>query len=128
MLNPFDVIKTHKCMKCFHAELCTRYICGANLDLAAADCRYFKEIDTIIEMPKKFWLVFNVPGFYDITEYGIDKVLIEHGKISKMWGTSKHSKDVVYAEDFGRLVFFSREAAEAGLKKLIEENKINGEM
>lgn len=42
MYNPFDVIKTHKCMKCIHAELCTQYICGANLDLAAADCKHFK--------------------------------------------------------------------------------------
>jgi hypothetical protein len=94
---------------------------GADLDIAAADCRHFKDVSSIIELPKKFWLVFNVPGLYHITEYDIDRISICHGKIDKIWGTSKHQKDIVYAADFGRLVFFSEEAAKAGLEKLIEE-------
>lgn len=86
-----------------------------------SDCERLLEYIKGTALPEKFWLVFNVPGFYHITEYVVDKILIDHGRIEKMWGSSKNSKDVVYAEDFGRLVFFSQEAAEIGLKKLIEE-------
>jgi hypothetical protein len=103
---------------------------GADLDIAAADCQHFKDVSSVIELPKKFWLAFNVPGFYHITEYDIDRISISHGKIDMIWGTSKHQKGVVYATDFGRLVFFSEEAAKAGLNKLIEERRgeVNGEM
>jgi hypothetical protein len=76
----------------------------------------------LVELPEKFWIVFNVPGFYHITEYDVDKALFDQGKLSRLWGTSKHQKDTVYAADFGRTVFFSEEAAEVGLEKLIEEN------
>ncbi len=123
MFNPFDCIKTHKCMRCIHNELCTQNHGGADLDIAADDCRHFKDAGDILEMPKKFWLIFNVPGFYTITEYDIDRISISHGKIDKIWGTSNHQKDVVYAADFGRLVFFSEGAAKLGLEKLIEENR-----
>ena len=122
MYNPFDHWKELKCTKCVHADLCMQNRGGADLDIAASDCRHFKDASNIIELPKKFWIAFNVPGFYHITEYDIDRISISHGKIDKIWGTSKHQKDVVYAEDFGRLVFFSQEAAELGLKKLMEEN------
>ena len=110
-----------KCAKCIHSDLCMQNRGGADLDIAAADCQHFKDASNIIELPKKFWLAFNVPGFYHITEYDIDRISICHGKIDKIWGTSKHQKDVVYAADFGRLVFFSEEAAKLGLEKLIEE-------
>jgi hypothetical protein len=119
MYNPFDAWKDLKCTKCVHGEICMQRMGGADLTVAVADCQHFKEA---VELPKKFWIVFNVPGFYHITEYDIDRISISHGKIDKIWGTSNHQKDVVYAADFGRLVFFSREAAEAGLNKLIEEN------
>lgn len=112
-----------KCTKCIHAGLCMQNRGGADLDIAAADCQHFKDVSDMIELPKKFWLVFNVPGLYHITEYDIDRISICHEKIDKIWGTSKHQKDVVYAADFGRLVFFSEEAAVSGLEKLIEENK-----
>ena len=118
MYNPFDHWKDLKCTKCIHAELCMQNHGGADLDIAAVDCIHFKEA---VELPKKFWLVFNVPGFYHTTEYDVERILIDHGKISKIWGVSKHQKDVVYAADFGRTVFFSEEAAKLGLEKLIEE-------
>jgi hypothetical protein len=100
---------------------------GADLTVAVADCKHFKENQTI---PEKFWIVFNVPGFYHTTEYDVDRALFDHGKLSRLWGTSKHQKDTVYAADFGRTVFFTLEEAEAGLNKLIEERRgeVIGEM
>jgi hypothetical protein len=127
MYNPFDAWKDLKCTKCVHGEICMQRMGGADLTVAVADCQHFKEA---VELPKKFWIVFNVPGFYHITEYDVDRVLFDQGKLSRLWGTSKHQKDTVYAADFGRTVFFSQEEAEAGLNKLIEERRgeVNGEM
>lgn len=95
-----------KCVKCIHACLCMQNMGGADLDIAAAGCQHFKDASNIIELPEKFWVAFNVHGFYHITEYNVDRISISHGKIEKIWCTSNHQKDVVYAEDFGRLVFF----------------------
>ena len=128
MYNSFDHWKELKCTKCIHADLCMENRGGADLDIAAVDCQHFKDISTVIGLPKKFWLVFNVPGFYNITEYTADKMFISHGKIEKIWGTSKHQKDVVYAEDFGRLVFFSEEAAKTALEKIIADRRALNEM
>jgi hypothetical protein len=91
---------------------------GTDLTIAVADCKHFKEA---VELPKKLWIVFNVPGFYHITEYDVDRILFDQGKLSRLWGTSKHQKDTVYAADFNRTVFFSEEAAKLGLEKLIKE-------
>lgn len=121
MYNPFDHWKELKCTKCIHAELCMQNKGGADLDIAADDCRHFKDASIVIELPKKFWLVFNVPGFYNITEYDVDRISVANGVIDKMWGSNKTSKEVVYKEHFGSLVFFSEEAAKLGLEKLIEE-------
>jgi len=121
MYNPFDHWKELKCTKCIHAELCMQNRGGADLDIAAVDCQHFKDASTIIELPKKFWLVFNVPGFYNITEYDVDRISVANGVIDKMWGSNKTSKEVVYKEHFGSLVFFSEESAKLGLEKLIEE-------
>jgi hypothetical protein len=76
-----------------------------------------------IDLPEKFYIIFDVPGFYDIVEYEVDRVSYFKGSLDKMWGVSKHSKDVAYATDVGRTVFFTKEDAEAGLEKLIEERR-----
>lgn len=115
-----------KCTKCIHADLCMQNRGGADLAIAAADCQHFKDASNIIELPKKFWLAFNVPGFYHITEYDVDRISVANGVIDKMWGSNKTSKEVVYKEHFGSLVFFSEEAAKLGLKKLIEEYRNEG--
>ncbi len=127
MINPFDHLKDLKCVSCIHNEICMKNLGGADLDLAASDCVHFKEA---VELPKKFWILFDVPGFYDITEYDVERVLYTKGKIEKMWGESRHSKDVAFAADFGRTVFFSREAARNALSALIESRRgeVNGEM
>ena len=77
----------------------------------------------IVELPEKFYIVFDVPGFYSIVEYEVERVSYYKGLLDKMWGISKHSKDVAYAADIGRTVFFTKEKAEAGLEKLIEERR-----
>ena len=76
-----------------------------------------------IELPEKFYIIFNVPGFYNIVEYEVERVSYYKGLLDKMWGASKHSRDVAYATDIGRTVFFTKEEAEAGLEKLIEERR-----
>lgn len=110
----------NKCLACIHAPVCANNLGGADLAIAAADCKHFKDASNIIELPKKFWLIFNVPGFYTITEYDVDRISVANGVIDKMWGSNKTSKEVVYKEHFGSLVFFSEEAAKLGLEKLIE--------
>ena len=76
-----------------------------------------------INLPEKFYIIFDVPGFYNIVEYEVERVSYFKGALDKMWGKSKHSSDVAYAADIGRTVFFTTEEAEAGLKKLIEERR-----
>lgn len=80
-----------------------------------------------INLPEKFYILFDVPGFYDIVEYKVEKVLYSNGVLDRMWGKSKHSSDVAYAADIGRIVFFTEEDAKAGLAKLIEERRKNGD-
>lgn len=121
MTNPFDHWKELKCTKCIHASLCMQNRGGADLGIAAADCPHFKDASTVIELPTKFYIVFNVPGFYNIVEYQVDRVSYFKGSLDKMWGSSAHSKEVAYAAHIGQTVFFTREEAESGMKKLIEE-------
>jgi hypothetical protein len=100
-----------------------REVQDADVKNFSDDCVRLLEyvMNTEIELPKKFWIVFNVPGFYNIKEYDVDRISIANGVIDKMWGSNKTSKEVVYKEHFGSLVFFSEEAAKLGLEKLIEE-------
>lgn len=116
-----------KCVKCIHADLCMQNRGGADLDIAAADCQHFKEA---VELPKKFWIAFNVPGFCGVVEYDVDRVLYVRGELDRLWGENENHKDTVYKADFGRTVFFSREEAKAGLNKLIDERRgeVDGEM
>jgi hypothetical protein len=123
MINPFSCIQEHKCLTCIHAPVCTNNLGGADLDVVGADCQNYLPISTVVQLPTKFYIVFNVPGFYNITEYEVERVSYFKGSLDKMWGVSKHSKDVAYAADIGRTVFFTKEEAEAGMKKLIEERR-----
>jgi hypothetical protein len=116
----------NKCLTCVHASVCANNLGGADLDIVGDDCQHFKDVSSVIELPKKFWLIFNVPGFYSITEYDVDRISVASGVIDKIWGSNKTSKEVVYKEHFGSLVFFSEEAAKLGLEKLIEEYRNEG--
>ena len=126
MLDFTGYINDHKCMSCIHAPVCANNLGGADLDLVSQDCANYLPANTLVYLPTKFYIVFNVPGFYHITEYEVDRVSYSKGLLDKMWGHSKHDNAVAHSVDIGRLVFFTREEAEAGMKKLIEEYKANG--
>lgn len=125
MLDFTGYINDHKCMSCSHSPVCANTLGGADLDIVGKDCSFYSPAYT--EIPQKFYIILNVPGFYDITEYLTEKVLYTNdGRIEKIWGKSAHSSDIAHAADFGRTVFFNRAVAEDGLKRLIEEHKANG--
>ena len=121
MVDFTEYVKGHKCMTCIHSPVCANNLGGADLDLVSKDCAHYRPETEPLSLPTKFYIVFNVPGFYDITEYEVERVSFLRGALDKMWGISKHGKDVAYASDLGHTVFFTREAAELGMKKLIEE-------
>ena len=121
MADGFDALKDLKCLSCVHATVCANNLGGADLDLVSKDCVHYRSEVEPLTLPTKFYIVFNVPGFYNITEYEVERVSFLRGALDKMWGISKHGKDVAYASDIGYTVFFTREAAELGMKKLIEE-------
>lgn len=123
MSNPFEYAKEMKCFGCVHSPVCINNLGGADLDIVCADCLNYLPTATVIQLPTKFYIVFDIPGFYDIVEYNVERVSYFKGTLDKMWGKSKHSSDVAYAADIGRTVFFDKVAAEAGLKKLIEERQ-----
>jgi hypothetical protein len=54
-------------MSCIHAPVCANNLGGADLTIAGKNCSFY--IPAYTEIPQKFYIVFNVPGFYDITEY-----------------------------------------------------------
>lgn len=125
MLDFTGYIKDHKCMSCIHSPVCANNLGGADLDIVGKDCAFY--LPACAEIPQKFYIVLDVPGFYDITEYLTEKVLYSvDGRIEKIWGKSAHSSDIAHAADFGRTVFFNRAVAEDGLKRLMEEYKANG--
>ena len=123
MSNPFNRIKESKCLTCIHAPVCANNLGGADLDLVGVDCQNYLHTRAVVQLPTKFYIVFNVPGFYNITEYEVDRVSYSKGLLDKMWGRSKHDKAVAYAADISRTVFFTREEAEVGMNKLIEDHK-----
>ena len=120
MDRAYEILKDLKCLKCVHAELCLKNLGGTDLIMAAQDCKHFAEQ---INLPEKFWILFDVPGFYNITEYEVEKVLYSNGKIERLWGVCGKNHDTAYAADFGSLVFFSEEAAKVALDKILVERR-----
>ncbi len=118
-----NIALQNKCFTCIHAPVCVNNLGGADLDIVGEDCEHYKPNIEPMILPTRFYIVFNVPGFYNIVEYEVERVSYLRGSLDKMWGISKHSKDVAYATDIGRTVFFTQEEAEAGLEKLIKEYK-----
>lgn len=118
MMNPFDHVKALKCTRCIHSDICMKNLGGADLDLAEADCEHFKEA---VERPEKFWLVFNVPGFYDIVEYFTTFVTYSRTGLESITGTTGKQEAIVPGKELGITLFFSKEAAEVGLERIIKE-------
>lgn len=94
----------------------------------SADCRdlleYLESADEprykASGIPERFWILFDVPGFYNIVEYTTSRVLYKQGKLDKIWGSTGKQEAVAYCLDFDKTVFFSKEEAEAALNKLFE--------
>lgn len=81
-------------------------------------------------IPEKCWIIFDMPGFYDIYEYEVDRVSFVKGKIDKLWCSREHEGTVVTSHDLDRVVFFSKEAASNALTEIIKQRRgeVNGEM
>ena len=118
MNNPFDAWCDLKCTKCIHSELCMQRLGGTDLTIAVTDCEHFKEA---VVLPEKCWLIFDVPGFYDINEYQIERVTYYKGALEKIWATDGHSTIIANADD--NLLFFDFEEAKMALAKLIEDRR-----
>lgn len=121
-------LKDLKCLSCTKASKCFAQMGGPNLTLANSDCEYFDLIRTPelaenIAVPKRFWIFFNVPGFYDIACYEVDRALYVKGELDKVWGTNGKNNVVAYKTDFGRTVFFSYAEAKNAEDAVIQLRK-----
>lgn len=74
-------------------------------------------------MPEKFWLIFNMPGFYDIVEYTTTFITYSRTGLESISGTTGKQEAIVPGKELGITLFFSKEAAKLGLEKLIEDYK-----
>ena len=81
-------------------------------------------------LPEKCWIIFDMPGFYEIYEYKVDRVSFAKGKIDKLWCSREHEGTVVTSHDLDRTVFFSKEAASNALTEIITQRRgeIDGEL
>ena len=105
-------LKDLKCLSCSRASKCFAQMGGPNLTLANSDSAHFdlintQEVSEQVTVPKRFWIFFNVPGFYDIACYEVDRALYVKGELERVWGTNGKNNVVAYKTDFGRTVFFS---------------------
>lgn len=113
----------NKCLACIHAPVCANNLGGADLDVVGNDCQHYAPNIKPLVLPTKFYLICDVPGFYDITEYTVTKVVYAYGELEKMWGSNPHSSTVAYANHLGLLVFWTREEAQARIDFLIKERR-----
>ena len=81
-------------------------------------------------IPEKCWIICDMPGFYDIYEYEVDRVSFVRGRIDKLWCHREHEGTVVTSHDLNRVVFFSKEAASSTLAELIRQRRgeVSGEV
>jgi hypothetical protein len=81
-------------------------------------------------IPDKCWIIFDMPGFYDIYEYEVDRVSFVKDKIDKLWCHREHEGTVVSHHDIDRVVFFSKEAASNALTEIIKQirGEVSGEV
>lgn len=80
-----------------------------------------KDASNVFELPRKFWLIFNVPGFYDIVEYTTTFITYSCTGLASISGTTGKQEAIVPGKELGITLFFSKEAAKLGLEKLIGE-------
>lgn len=103
------------------------------VDLAnfRCDCQdlleYLKETQEpryqIATIPEKFWLIFDVPGFYDIKEFIVDRTVFVGKKLEKLWGHGGHDSVCVTHHELGRIAFLEEADAKEALQKIIESRR-----
>ena len=119
-----EYVHNHKCMTCIHSSVCARHLGGANLDLACQDCADY--LTNYYQPILKFWVIFDVPGFYNIVEYEATEVIYRQGQLVAIEGTAHGSWVTASEREFGKTVFFTKYGAKAALEKLIKEHNENG--
>jgi hypothetical protein len=60
-----------------------------------------------VGLPKKFWLIFNVPGFYNIVEYTTTFITYSCTGLASISGTTGKQEAVVPGKELGITLFFS---------------------
>lgn len=88
-----------------NCELLLDYICGVQ--------------------PQRFWVIMDVPGFYDIMECEVDTLEYHRGRLTCITGyTVKHGNYMVISEhEIDRIAFFSKEAASNALTEIIKQRE-----
>lgn len=120
MTEAFQFLNDLKCLTCIHFKICGQNLGGLDLTIAASNCQNYDNIQGFVPLTK-FWRIFDVPGFYEITEYEVEQVVYTKGQITQLCGHAPRSQIVVSPEEFGDIVFFSREAAEVALAEMIKK-------
>lgn len=70
--------------------------------------------------PQRFWVIMDVPGFYDIMECEVDTLEYHRGRLTCITGyTVKHGNYMVISEhELCKIAFFSESEANIALSKL----------
>ena len=122
MNNAFELLNDLKCRTCIHLKICGQNLGGLDLTMAAADCKNYDDISGFMP-PKKFWRLFDVPGFFDIVEYTLLEACYSEGELALVEGTTGRNWCTAGRAEFNKTVFFSKEAATAELNRLKEAHK-----
>ena len=138
MITKDQAIELVRKFSFFHAQRAGRELWASkprdvqNVDLMnfSSDCgdliEYLKHAESynyrLDNIPKSCWIIFDVPGFYDIYEYEIDRTVLIKDRIEKLWCHNSHDATVVSREDIGKIAFFSKDDAKKALDKIIDNH------
>lgn len=85
-----------------------------------------KQNDIFI-IPKKIWVLFDCPGFYEIEEYSVTKLILDvNGNIEQIWATNNSVKSIFDSKFFNKTVFFNENDAEKRLDELYHSAEKGG--
>lgn len=106
------------CKDCIHCEICLDGIDNDNTPCVENNCITFKDKSRFVELPCKV----GDTVFFDTHKHGEEVGIQPHKviRVDVIATTDGFTGATLYAYDFGKTVFFTREEAE---KKLEEINK-----
>ena len=78
----------------------------------------------VLGLQEKCWYLFDVPGFYDIVEYSIDRAEYYKGELVKVYASNNRNSTIIANSD-DPLLFFDYAEARDALEKLIADRRIN---